>query len=139
MALLSAVALVACTNSDIGQSCPELLESSGATIDDGRAVTDEVVGQDPRFPCDDLICIATGGVAGYCSKKCRADVTCPSAFECRTVQPIGEFASDQFCAWKTCSNDDDCGDTDEYCCRSVPNSGPLDEVKLCGFRDEDCS
>lgn len=131
--------LICCEDSDLGEPCPELLETGDAVAGGGRSVTQEIVGVDPRFPCDDLICIATNGVAGYCSSKCRADGACPSAFECRTVQAIGEFEADQFCAWRTCSVDNDCGDPDEYCCRSVPNAGPQGEVKLCGFRDDDCS
>lgn len=138
--LLLALALVAlgCEDTDIGQDCPELEADAPPSGGDGRTETQEIVAVDPRFPCDDLICIATSGVEGYCSSKCRSDVSCPSAFECRTVQPIGEFANDQFCAWKVCSNDDDCGDPDTYCCRPDNGSDPVNEVRLCGFRDEDC-
>lgn len=129
---------IACNDTDIGQDCPELEDIAGPDASDGRAETREIVAVDPRFPCDDLICIATGGVAGYCSIKCRDDVSCPSAFECRVVQPIGEFANDQFCAWKECGSDDDCGDPDTYCCGEDNGSDPARSVRLCGFRDDDC-
>lgn len=129
-----------CDSSDVGSACPELLETTDARSEDGRSETEEIVGINPRFPCDDLVCIATNGDAGYCSKKCRSDDACPSAFECRTVQAIGEFASDQFCAWRRCEEDDDCGDSDDYCCRDANNSDPINEVRLCGFRDSnECS
>ena len=135
--LLSSLSF-ACDDTDIGQACPELADTGGAMSGEGRSETEEIVAVDPRFPCDDLICIATNGVAGYCSRKCRSDVSCPSAFECRTVQPIGEFANDQFCAWKQCASDGDCGDPKTYCCREDNGSDPVNEVRLCGLRDEDC-
>ncbi len=138
LALAAPLLVFGCDDTDIGQDCPELEAVEGPSGGGGQTVTQEVVAVDPRFPCDDLICIATNGIAGYCSKKCRSDVSCPPAFECRTVQPIGEFANDQFCAWKACSSDDDCGDADTYCCREDNGSDPVNEVRLCGFRDEDC-
>ncbi|MEM6732901.1 MAG: hypothetical protein AAF658_15200 [Myxococcota bacterium] len=138
--LVAAVALGGCDDTDIGNECPQLLEQSAPASDgtEGRSETQEIVGISALFPCDDLICIATDGIAGYCSRRCRSDAACPSAFECRTVQPIGEFANDQFCAWRQCASDGDCGDTETYCCRDVDGVDPVNEVRLCGFRDTDC-
>lgn len=138
--LFFAIALVtsSCDDSDIGRECPGLdTESSSG---DGRAETEEIVAIDAQFPCNSLICVATDGVDGYCSKKCRDDVSCPDAFECRKVQELGQFQNDKFCAWKRCEKSADCGDKDTYCCRAVPAADPSGSAKLCGLRDsDDCS
>ena len=110
-------------------------------------VTQEVVEQNVEFPCDDLICVATDGRSGYCSKKCREDAGCPAGFECRQVQVIGEFANDKFCTWKHCDRPKDCGLKDDFrCCHPETSSqcgGKAEglhaeageEVKLCTFRE----
>lgn len=141
LALVSLVAIAACTKHDLGQDCPELDATGGGATDDAtRTETDEVVEQNPAFPCDELVCIATDGKAGYCSKKCRSDAGCPEGFECRTVQDIGPFAEEKFCAWKRCTSRRDCGNPDDFCCTAVPNARPDEELKLCEFsNDGKCS
>src|SRR5690349_20524208 len=83
-----------CARGDIGAACPDLDAVNGAQQQDGRSITDEIVEQRATFPCDELICIATRGSAGYCTKKCRSDDACPQGFECRAVQSVGDFAQD---------------------------------------------
>ena len=134
-----------CDKSDVGRECPQLLNGANPTNPTSPAEieTAEVVEQNPAFPCDELICIATGGRAGYCSKKCRVDANCPEGFTCRTVQGVGPFAQDKFCAWKACERASDCGG--DMCCVKVPGTSgdanlpdsALKESKLCAFSDDD--
>lgn len=126
--------LAACDDHDLGQPCPELQANADATSGDGRAETQEVVEQNVAFPCDELICIATSGRDGYCSKKCREDAGCPAGFSCREIQPVGPFAGEKFCAWKSCEKASDCGNKDDFCCVPVPGSGPLEDLKFCDFK-----
>ncbi len=129
----------ACRTSDIGQPCPALLgDTDPASSDGGRTETQEVVGYDPTFPCESLTCVATAGRSGYCSKGCRDDASCPRAFECRVIQPVGAFAGQEYCAWKPCQATSDCGPKSEYCCRSAVGADPL-ATKYCDFsHGDDC-
>jgi hypothetical protein len=133
------VALGACATSDIGDDCPQLLGATNpVTVSpDGRSETAEVVGYDPLFPCDSLTCVASQGKSGYCSKGCRDSSVCPSAFDCRVITPVGDFAGQEFCAWKSCTRTADCGSTTTYCCRPVPGSDPVSPLKLCDFAHGD--
>jgi hypothetical protein len=119
--------VVGCARHDLGQSCPQLLGEDDVSIEAGETSreTQEVVGQDTVFPCEELICIATDGLPGYCSKKCRADAGCPEGFECRV-------------AWKHCAERADCGKAEDFCCTTVAGSAPIDEleIKLCAFSDD---
>lgn len=138
-ASLLLLALVACDSTDIGRPCPELLGDTppGTTTQDGETVTQEVVAQNARFPCDDLVCIASQGISGYCTKKCRADGSCPPGFDCRVIQALGEdFGGERFCAWKPCRERSDCGKADDFCCAAVAHADPLQAVKLCQYSDE---
>jgi hypothetical protein len=140
-ALAFLLSCAACTKDDIGEACPQLeVDDASGSADPTRTETEEVVEQNPAFPCDELVCIATDGIAGYCSKKCRTDAGCPEGFECRTVQEIGPFASEKFCAWKRCEQRTDCGNADDFCCVAVPNARAGEELKLCEFsKDGKCS
>jgi hypothetical protein len=123
-----------CDNSDVGDACPALLNGVVPASGEGSSVeTQEVVEQNISFPCDDFTCVATGGRAGYCSKKCRDNLGCPSGFECRTVQSVGPFANDKFCVWKHCNKSSDCGSMKSFCCTPVPSANPTEEIKLCDF------
>jgi hypothetical protein len=132
---LSCLALVACNKSDVGQDCPELLgeEASANVPDASRTETAEVVAQDVTFPCDELLCVATAGRSGYCSKKCREDSGCPSGFVCREVQPVGVFAKEKFCVWAPCTKAKDCGDTKEFCCLPMQGADPGQSPTYCAF------
>lgn len=140
--ILVGLAASHCARHDIGQTCPQLAEESGATAssetgssDGTRTETQEVVGQSALFPCDELVCIATDGREGYCSKKCRDDAGCPEGFECRVIQDIGPFAGESYCAWKRCEARRDCGRVEDFCCAPVPGGVPGAEHKLCTFSD----
>jgi hypothetical protein len=132
--------LAACSGSDVGQPCPELLGTTDpATIGDGRTETAEVVAYDPLFRCDSLICVASAGRSGYCSRACRTNGACPGGFECRVIQPVGSFANEMFCAWKQCDKTADCGSKKEFCCRPVIGSDPVQPKKYCDFaRGDTC-
>jgi hypothetical protein len=126
-------AVSGCDTSDVGQPCPQLGSEATTTAGGpGSAETQEVVAYDPSFPCSDLVCIATAGRSGYCSKVCREDAGCPDGFECRVIQPLGAFAGERFCAWKTCESPADCGKKNKFCCRLIPGADPL-QHKYCDF------
>jgi len=130
-------ALGGCAKSDIGHRCGAFDVPATPGDSDNRTQTPEVVAQDPAFPCDDLICVATDGKGPYCSKKCRTDTACPDGFECRQVQPIGAFADDQFCVWKACNDRTDCGTPkDDFCCEAVPDTDPEAPLKRCAFSNK---
>jgi hypothetical protein len=130
---------LACERHDIGRDCPRLLEGSDPGGAAGtRVETQEVVQQDVTFPCDELICIASDGRPGYCSKRCREDAGCPNGFECRTVQSIGPFAGEKFCAWKRCDARTDCGPKEDFCCVLAPSPEAGQELKLCDFKEGKC-
>ncbi|MBI3180382.1 MAG: hypothetical protein HYZ27_12015 [Deltaproteobacteria bacterium] len=129
----------ACEQHDIGKPCPQLLGDAEPALEGTtRLETEEVVAQDTNFPCEDLICIATDGRSGYCSRKCRSAAGCPDGFTCRTVQEIGPFAQDMFCAWAHCTSAGDCGSRDDFCCVVAPSPSEVDDVKLCDFKDGSC-
>ncbi len=125
-----------CDAHDIGKPCPQLLGGAPTAESGGtRVETLEVVEQNAAFPCDELICIATDGRPGYCSRKCREDAGCPAGFECRQVQRLGDFAQVKFCAWKPCRKRADCGSADEFRCVAAPSADVGEELRLCDFQD----
>lgn len=127
-----------CDANDIGKDCPDLLgDQSPGGAAGTRVETEEVVEQDVTFPCDELICIATDGRSGYCSKRCRENAGCPAGFECRVIQKIGPFAGEMFCAWKRCATSADCGSKKEFCCVAAPSPVAGEELKLCDFKGND--
>lgn len=136
-ALILAALAFGCTDYDIGRPCPELAAAAPA-LDGNRTETQEIVAQDLTFPCDELICVATAGRSGYCSKKCLSDTSCPDGFTCRVVQPVGPFAGEQFCVWKTCSQRSDCGDEHDFCCEEVVGGSPNPNqpLLLCDFSED---
>ena len=130
--------VVACSDNDIGQSCPALLtdeQRDNLVTDngDGTSTLLETYGVSVAYPCDELICVASQGRDGYCTKECRADASCPNGFSCRSVS-AGTFARN-LCTWKQCNKDSDCGDEGKLTCRSVPNVFPGEDFKLCDFKD----
>ncbi len=129
-----------CESDDVGQPCPQLLQGNAADTSNGQTTTQEVVEQNVGFPCQEMVCIATAGRSGYCTKKCRTDAGCPSGFVCREIQPIGDFAGEKFCAWKPCDSRADCGSVNDFCCTPVPGSDPVEDLKYCAFsNDGKCS
>lgn len=131
------VASFGCESHDIGKPCPDLLgDEAAGNSGETRLETQEVVAQNASFPCDELICIATDGRPGYCSKRCREDAGCPSGFECRVIQEIGEFAGQGFCAWKVCEKRTDCGKKQDFCCVPAPQSVAGEPYSLCEFKGE---
>ena len=132
---LVAVTQSACEKHDIGEPCPQLLgDESAGTGTDNREETQEVVAQDLSFPCEELVCIATAGRPGYCSKKCLENAGCPDGFNCREVQPLGPFAGEKFCAWASCNKASDCGSTSEFCCIEGVNSDERVSGRYCAYK-----
>lgn len=133
---LLAAGLTACPSNDIGKPCPQLkLDAPALQTDGHRATTQEVVAQDPDYPCDQLVCIATLGHDSYCSKPCDHNNDCPTGFDCRVIQDVGPFAGRKFCAFARCSTADDCGSSDDFCCASDQGADPNQELGLCSFSD----
>ena len=130
---------VACSDSDVGTPCPELLGGTDPLGGDGgftnTTEVEEVIEQNVSFPCASLVCVATAGDSGYCSKRCRNDAGCPPGFTCRPIQTIGPFADKQYCAFNTCEEPADCDDVEKFTCEVVPGVHPTEEVKLCRFKD----
>lgn len=131
--IIAAVGSASCASDDIGQPCPDLFAGAATSSIGSRVETREVVAQDVSFPCEELICIASEGTDGYCSKKCRNDGGCPDGFECRLVQTVGAFAQQKLCAWKHCAKRSDCGSIKSFCCKAVPGN---EETNLCTFSDD---
>jgi len=153
--LLSLCCGLSCQQSDIGAECPQLLTSNNSVsgVDSGnydgnangnsppseRLETAEVVGQDVSYPCDELLCVASSGRDGYCSKTCivGSPTACPNGFECAVIQQSGAFANQGFCRWRSCETVKECGSSADFCCvlASSPNSQPR---KLCAFKKGSC-
>ena len=136
--LIAAGLLVhACRADDVGQPCPGLLGGDEAVEASGnRSETTTVVAQDPAFPCASLLCVSTAGRDGYCTQKCRDDVSCPDGFACRQVQPAGRFARQKFCVWQACERPADCGRSSDFCCLPVAGSGPRADERFCSFSED---
>lgn len=130
--------VVACSHSDVGTPCPaELvagLAPAVAAADGVTSKTGNLVAQSPLLPCADLTCVAAQGSGPYCSHKCLDDAACPTGFACRQVQPLGAFAQDRFCVFKTCSTAHSCGDVDRFCCQQVVGGTPTQEIHLCALK-----
>lgn len=135
LALACAIAaLHGCAADDIGKACPQLLgDESAGTQSGARSVTQEVVAQDISFPCEQMVCIATAGRLGYCTKACRENAGCPAGFECREIQPFPPFAGEQFCAWKPCKTAADCGKKGLFCCREALGATVAEKPMFCDF------
>lgn len=136
--LAAALAAGGCTESDVGQACPELeVPHQGEASTEGdvkRTEGSEVVEYNTAFPCEDIVCVATLGRGAYCTRECSTDANCPTAFTCRELINTGDFAGRKFCAWKECEQDDECGDPWEMACTEVPELGLTEHVKLCQRR-----
>lgn len=133
--LLTTLLLVSgCEQPDLGKPCPGLLGGAPPSSGSTRTETVATVGQSTCFPCEEMICVATDGKDGYCSKKCRDDSNCPTGFVCQQLQPLGDFAGESFCVWMGCETDEDCGDPHMRCVE-VPSSDPAGNLKLCEFTD----
>ena len=132
---IAALALLGgCVKHDIGDACPDLLDGIDPVDKVGtRTITQEVVGQNIEYPCEEMICVASEGRDGYCSRKCLSDAGCPAGFTCRTVQETGFFADEKFCVWKHCETPSDCGNEKKFCCSIVPGAEPVGELKLCEY------
>lgn len=129
--------LVACEGHDLGKPCDELLGDTDPAQGTTRTDTRVAIGQNTCYPCSELICVATDGKPGYCSKKCRDDTGCPGGFTCRILQPLAgeEFAGSGFCVWSECVNDADCGNEAIFACKSVPHSDPAGDLQRCDYID----
>lgn len=128
-----------CHHVDYGQPCPQLLNGNSpitSTGDPTVSNTQEVVGENPGYPCQQLICVASGGTAGYCSGKCLDDSACPTGFDCRQVQSGGPYATTKFCAWKECTTARDCGSIHDFCCNSITGANPNQSYHLCSFKTQ---
>jgi hypothetical protein len=132
---------LACEQDDIGKDCPKLAAAAG-NVGGTRIETQEIVEQNAAFPCEELLCVASDGRAGYCTRKCREEAGCPPGFACRQVQELGEFAQDKFCVWKRCDRPRDCGNKDDFRCCDPSVSGDAGSETaeristLCGGRVE---
>lgn len=130
---------VGCATPDVGQSCPDMTVpfESHSTIgsDVAQAQSPEAVEFNVTFPCEHPVCVLTLGHEPYCSKECTHDGQCPTGFACRPVMTVGPFAGVQFCVWKPCNRDTDCGDPWEYGCEVVPELSLEFETRLCRRRE----
>ncbi|MBI5508684.1 MAG: hypothetical protein HY903_08015 [Deltaproteobacteria bacterium] len=136
--MLVAVLVAGCETNDIGKECAgmSIPTQSGATSEGDvfRAQGSEAVEYDTAFPCADIVCVATLGTKPYCSRECATDRNCPLAFECKTVMTYGPFAERQYCVWRTCERDQDCGDPWTIACKEVPELSLNVPFKVCGWR-----
>lgn len=131
----AALLATCCHSSDVGAACPQALRGQAAaeaTDDASMSNTLDVVMQGTQLPCESLLCVASDGVDGYCSQKCRDDAGCPQGFACRRVDQIGAWSTTSFCTWKACQTREDCGGK-AFCCRHVAGGNPDPAAKLCGF------
>ncbi|MEZ4271247.1 MAG: hypothetical protein R3C68_07390 [Myxococcota bacterium] len=133
--------LVLCVNSacsqfgGVGSPCPELEVPPKAVVDDlNSSQGNDVVEFDTRFPCEDVVCVATVGTDGYCSHECLQDKHCPSGFVCSVVTSLGPFSQRRFCVWSDCETDDDCGDPWRVRCAVVPELSLSEDIKRCSLR-----
>lgn len=136
---MGAALIVSCQHTDYGRPCPELLDGNSpitATGDPTVTNTQAVVGENPDYPCEQLICVAADGTSGYCSGKCLDDTGCPSGFTCQQVQGAGAFATSNFCVWKTCETASDCGSTHDFCCGSIAGGNPDPNIRLCSYKTQ---
>jgi hypothetical protein len=115
--------VLACQKDDIGIPCVGMnLPNAGGSTSEGdviRAEGPEIVEYNVNFPCDGVVCVATIGSGGYCSKECTEDRECPQAFVCRTVQDYGPLADRKYCVWRQCKTDADCGDPWTMTCKQA--------------------
>ena len=134
-----ATSIMGCSTNDIGKDCPQLSQNqppSTPTQDPTTSNTQNTVEQNVKFPCDNLICVATDGRTGYCSQKCLDNSGCPDGFTCSIVQTLGPFANISLCVWKTCTHTQDCGSSDDFCCEPVPYSMTTKGAGLCAFANK---
>ena len=138
MLLLVALAAGACEDNDIGEVCKGMvIPNDGGASSEGdvmRAEGSEIVEYNTEFPCESTVCVATLARGGYCSRECRKDANCPSAFTCRVIMDMGPFAEETFCAWRECEFSEDCGDIDKYACTEAPELSLGEVIRLCSFR-----
>ncbi|MEO1171576.1 MAG: hypothetical protein AAFX94_05930 [Myxococcota bacterium] len=111
----------ACSEDDIGTECP--IDDLDASEEETPTSNPEVVEVNTQFPCESLTCVSTDGRTGYCSRECRTDANCPSAFTCEQVSPIGPFSDRTYCVWRSCRVDFECGDVNRYSCRFEDDGG----------------
>ena len=133
------LSLVGCyATGGVGDPCEDLEvpPTNTSEIDGGLATSQgfDIVEKDTSFPCDGVICIATVGRGGYCSRECVSNDDCPNGFECAIATSLGPFANQTFCVWTRCEQDTDCGDPWLFQCETVPELSLAGEVKLCGLR-----
>ncbi len=147
--MLTVALLSGCDAHDIGRPCEPLTGDQDTAVwtedDRSRTETLTVVGQDVCMPCDELICVAVDGVAGYCSRKCEDDADCPTGFSCRIVIAADPdaaadddhqfFADSKFCVWQSCTSDDDCAMPDVLRCDEIENSDPVTNLQICQYVD----
>ncbi|MEL6340519.1 MAG: hypothetical protein AAFP04_14430 [Myxococcota bacterium] len=114
------LAAAACSDTDVGTECP--IDDLNAATEDTPGSNPEVVEVNTLFPCESLTCVSTDGRSGYCSRECRSDANCPSAFTCAQVVSIGPFSDREYCVWRRCQVDFECGDVETYACRDEPGS-----------------
>jgi hypothetical protein len=129
------LSLCHCHASDVGQPCPQAIQGltpATATGDPTVSNTVETLVQGVTLPCEEMLCVASVGSRGYCTKKCLNDTACPRGFICRAVQEAGAFAAQKFCVWKPCQTRADCGGKD-FCCNLVSTGSPIPTTRLCSF------
>jgi hypothetical protein len=137
--------LPTCTTDDIGKECVGMnVPNPGGSTSEGdiiRAQGSEIIEYNTNFPCDDIVCVATIGSGGYCSRECASDDNCPPAFRCRSVMADGVLAdrnplSDRkYCVWRECSVDQDCGDPWTLACKQVVEEGAAgSSFRICASR-----
>ncbi len=127
-----ALVLSACREqSDVGEACPMELPTADDTASESSVAYPATVEINTEFPCDSLVCVAMSGRPAYCTSECRADASCPDAFECRVVNETGPFAGRKYCVWRRCRVQLECGDVSKYDCIEG-YYGPEEPPGLCG-------
>jgi hypothetical protein len=120
-------------DSDVGQACPMQVPEVDE-VTQGATSFPAVVEINTEFPCDSLTCASASGRPAYCTKECRSDRGCPTAFACRVVTTAGPLADRKYCVWRSCRAPLECGDVAEYDCIDG-YYGPEAPPGLCGPKE----
>jgi hypothetical protein len=105
--LVWAILAVGCSKEDTGQCCSVLDPAFMDRIPQPEVGPDgsprSVVRLDPKFDCENLVCVSYSGSKAFCTKQCEFDESCPEGFRCAPAiesdpGPDSQFGPDsKFC------------------------------------------